>query len=83
MSFLTQVRDLPAFVRLRAKGEFDSAGDVSLKHWWKLDIATGWCEWRWRQHGRKYRRRVFVSATQARFEFAHETDVLAFRLLFG
>lgn len=83
MSLAARIGAVPAFVRLRSKGEFQEAGKVSLRHWWKLDVATGWCEWRWREYGLKYRRRVIASEKQAWFEFDRAIDALAFRLVFG
>lgn len=73
----------PLVVMLRAKHAFDPATPVLLRHWWRLDAATWWCEQRWREHDRQYRRTVRAAGQRASFEFANKIDALAFRLKFG
>lgn len=80
MDFITKIRQIPAFMRMWARDNFDSVVRVTLPDWRDLDRATLWCEHRWRSDGRHYRRRVFVDERFATFEFANYVDALAFRL---
>ena len=80
MKFLERLRASPVFTQMRARTEFEPSYSVLLRHWWQRDIATGWCEHRWRSHQRPYRRRIDAVACNVVFEFSSEPDALAFRL---
>lgn len=74
---------MPMIQRIRARHAFVPCGAVPLRHWWQLDAASGWCERRWRDDARHYRRTVRVADCQAEFEFGSDDDTVEFLLRFG
>ena len=80
MSLAARFRASPEYRAMLARTEFEPSYPVPLRYWWQRDIATGWCEHRWRNHQRPYRRRINAGARTVAFEFSNAADALAFRL---
>lgn len=73
----------PAVAAIRTRANFATVATVTMERWWLLDTASSWCEQRWRDQGRPYRRRISASERTASFDFASSVDALAFALRFG
>jgi hypothetical protein len=73
----------PIIQRLRAKQDFVAIATIRLRRWEQLDAASWWCECRWRNHDRQYRRLVRVANCLADFQFPREDDAIEFLMMFG
>ena len=83
MSLLHKLAQNPTLLALVARDAFHAVAVVQLERWRDLVAATSWCELRWRNDGRHYRRRIYAADQTATFEFANMMDALALRLASG
>lgn len=73
----------PILQRLRAKGNFIAVVAIPLRDWKQLWDAEGWCERRWEDYDRQYRRRTREEDCVATFVFPNLDDAAEFLLRFG
>lgn len=82
-SIAAMIRKNAEFQAMLDRSTFDAAGTLAIRNFGDLDRASWWCEERWEEAHRRYRRTVDAAGEKATFEFEHLSDVTAFRLMFG
>ena len=83
MSIHAMIAAIPVFQRLNARQNFVAVAAIPLRDWDQLWKAEDWCNIRWDDYGRQYRRSTREEDRHAVFEFPCDDDAVEFLMKFG